>query len=64
MSGRFVVSKIDSEITDAIRENVEGTEIVQIIIEDNNEIGMNTRLTYVPGLKWKIDRSISDVFKF
>jgi hypothetical protein len=41
MSARFVVSKTDGGIPETIQENAEDTENVEIIVEDNKELGMN-----------------------
>ena len=41
MSARFVVSKTDAGIPETIQENAEDAENVEIIVEDNKELGMN-----------------------
>ena len=43
MSARFVVSKTDAGIPETIQENAEAAENVEIIVEDNKELGMNMR---------------------
>ena len=54
MSARFVVSKTDGGIPETIQENAEDTENVEIIVEDNKELGMNVCYPAAKGEIWSL----------